>query len=267
MTMAEGLTQQPDPRVIVVQQPQPTTPPTPPQPETYTREQLLEFVENARKEEKDKLYETINSMDERVRSFEEERQRITDEAEQARIAAEEAERQKQQGDLTALERLEAKEQEWSQRFEQQQQAIDAQAAIAEQERQYQALVLYRNQRINELSDQIDPRFLDFVGGNSPDEIEASLYVAIDKTSQISQEIQEYLGQQQPQQQQPAQRVPGMPVTSGPGFTPEQFTNNPMEKTYTPEDIAALSPQDYAANREALMAAASAQIREKGLYTQ
>lgn len=61
--------------------------------------------------------------------------------------------------------------------------------------------------------------------------------------------------------------PTVPVTSGPGFTPEQFTNNPQEQTLTAEDIRNMPMSEYAnpAMREALLSAASNQVREKGLY--
>jgi hypothetical protein len=59
--------------------------------------------------------------------------------------------------------------------------------------------------------------------------------------------------------------PGMPVTSGPGFTPEQLSGGQQERTLTPEDIAAMPMSEFAANREQLLAAASRQVQERGLY--
>jgi hypothetical protein len=253
-----------DPRVIVVQQP----PPPPPQnePETFTREQLLEFVENARKEEKDKLYSTLGTLNDRVKVFEDERQALTDQAEQARIAAEEAERLKQQEELSLTERYQALESQWQTRFDEQDQRMAADKALFQKEREFQQIAGYRNQRLAELSDAIDPRFHDFVGGTTPEEIEASLYIAAEKTAQIGQEFQQWAQQQGIVQQPTAPRTPGVPVTSGPGFTPEQWTQSTgQEVTLTAEDIAAMPMSDFAANREQLLAAASRQVQERGLY--
>ena len=260
MTMTDGGQQ--DPRVIVVQQP-PAPPQPTQQPQTFTMEEVIERIEAARKEEKDKLYETQEQLNARLKVFEDERTALADQAEQARLAVEEADRLKQQTEMTALERLEAKEQEWSARFTEQQQALSAQQAIYEKEREFQALQGYRNQRLAELSESIDPRFIDFVKGNNVEEIEASLYIAAQKSDEIFQEVQEQLqGFQQPQQ---PPRTPGVPVTGGPGFTPEQLTNNPQQVTYTPEDLKAMPMSDFIAQREQLLAAASNQVKERGLY--
>lgn len=261
-----------DPRVIVVQQPPPPVQNN--EPEVFTKEQLLDFVENARKEEKDKLYETITTLDTRVKTFEEERQKVEAEAAAVQAAAEEAQRVAQQQELTVAERLEASQAEWGQRFQEQEQRIAAQDALFQKEREFAAVSSYRNTRVAELGDAIDPRFLDFVGGTTPEEIEASLYIAAAKTQEIGQEVQAALAERgivqgdPAQQQQQQQRVrPVVPVTSGPGYTPEQYMNGVQgqEKQLTAAEIAAMPMSDYGANREALLAAASRSVQERGLY--
>ena len=251
-----------DPRVVVIQQPVPTPNP---QPEVLTRDQLIEAVEAARKEEKDKLYETLDTMNKRVKVFEDERQKLADEAEQARLAAEEAERAKQQEEMTLAERYQSLESQWEQRFQEQDQRLQQQQALFEKEREFQQIAAYRNNRLAELKDQIDPRFHDFVGGTTPEEIEASLYIAAEKTAEIGQEFQSWAEQQGLVQGQQPQRRPAVPVTSGPGFTPEQMSGGPTERTLTPEDIANMPMSEFAANREQLLAAASRQVQERGLY--
>lgn len=254
-----------DPRVILVQQPAPPPPPA----ETFTREQLdqlvIERVEAARREEKEKLYGTINTLDERVKVFETERQRLADEAQAALDQAAELERQKQQEEQTLAERLAASEERWSQQFEAQQQSIAQKEALWEKEREFQQIAQYRNTRLAELKDQIDPRFNDFVGGTTPEEIEASLYIAAEKTAQIGQEFQTWAEQQGMVPGQQQVRRPTVPVTSGPGFTPEQLSGGVTERTLTPEDIANMPMSEFAANREQLLAAASRQVQERGLY--
>lgn len=276
VTLADG-TQVPasslsanDPRVIVVQQPPP--PPVQNQPEVFTMDQVLERVEAARKEEKDKLYETQEQLNNRLKVFEDERTRVESEAAAAQAAADEAERLRQQSELTAIERLEATQTEWQQRFDQQQQEIAAQAAVFQKEREFAQIAAYRNQRVAELGDAIDPRFLDFVGGNNPEEIEASLYIAAQKTAEIGQEVQAALAergilQQDPAQQQQQQVRPAVPVTSGPGYTPEQYMQGVQgqERQLTAAEIAAMPMSDYMANREQLLSAASRQVSERGLY--
>lgn len=256
-----------DPRVIVVNQP---TPPPPPanEPPTFTMEEVIARVEAARVEEKEKLYGTLNTMDERLKVFEAEKQALTDEAATAQAAADEAARVAAQQEMTVAERLTLKEQEWEQRFQQQQAAMEADRATFVKEREFQQIAGYRATRLAELSDQIDPRFHDFVGGTTPEEIEASLYIAAQKTQEIGQEFQQYLqGSQQVQQQQQVAPRAGLPVASGPGFTPEQMWSAVSEgqETLTAEQIAAMPMSEFAAKREALLGAASRQVADHGLY--
>ena len=260
-----------DPRVIVVQQP---TPPPPPanEPPTFTMEEVIARVEAARTEEKEKLYGTLNTMDERLKIFESEKQALADEAQAAMDAKAEADRLAAQQEMTITERQAQLESQWEERFVTQQRAMEAQAATYEKERQFQQIAGYRNTRLAELSDQIDPRFHDFVGGTTPEEIEASLYVAAVKTQEIGQEFQQFLAQQgnglQPGQVPPSPpRAPGVPVTSGPGYTPDQWGQQltQQETTLTADDIKNMPMGDYSQNREALLEAASRQVRDKGLY--
>lgn len=251
--------------VIVVQQPPP--PPPQAQPETVSVAEMIERVEAARKEEKDKLYGTLDTLNNRVKVFEDERQRLADEAAAAQAAADEAARLAAQEEQTISERYQQLEQTWQERFNEQDQRIQTQQQLFEKEREFQQLANYRNTRLAELKEQIDPRFHDFVAGNSPDEIEAALYVAAEKTAAIGQEFQSWAEQQglvQGGQRQPS-RLPGVPVTSGPAFTPEQMSGGVQEVTLTPEDIANMPMSEFAANREQLLAAASRQVSEGGLY--
>jgi outer membrane murein-binding lipoprotein Lpp len=236
-------------------------------PETFTREQLLEYVENARKEEKDKLYETLGTLNNRVKVFEDDRKKLEDEAQAALDAAAEAERLKQQDEQTITERYQALESQWEERFKEQDTRLANQQAVFEKEREFQALAGYRNQRLGELSDQIDPRFHDFITGTTPEEIEASLYIAAQKTSEIGQEVSAAMAAQgfNPGGQPAAPPRPGMPVTSGPGFTFEQMQGGPQEKEMSAADIAAMPMSEYAAYREQLLTAASRQVQERGLY--
>ena len=257
---------QQDPRVIVVRQDPPA--PAEPKPEYLTREQALELVEAARKEEKDKLYETQADLAKRLKVFEDERQTLVDQQEAERLAAEEAERVRLASEQTALERLEAKEAEWAARFEQQDQAIAAQQAVYERERELQGLMQYRAQRLGELQDEIDPRFHDFVRGDTVEEIEATLYDVAVRTQAIGREVQESLAAQgiMPAGGPPQRTAaPPVPVTSGPGFTPDQWMGNPQERTLTADDIRNMPMSDFVAQREQLLAAASKSVANKGLY--
>ena len=257
-----------DPRVIVVQQP---TPPPPPvnEPPTFTMDEVIARVEAARTEEKDKLYSTLNTMDERLKIFEAERQALVDQAQAEAEALAEAQRLAQQQEMTITERQQQLEAQWEERFQAQEQKMAADQALFQKEREFQQIAGYRNQRLAEMADQIDPRFADFVGGTTPEEIEASLFIAATKTAEIGGEFQKYLQEQGfvPGQALPPPRTPGLPVTSGPGYTPDQWgqqlTN--QETTLTADDIKNMNMADFAQNREALLDAASRQVREKGLY--
>lgn len=219
-------------------------------------------VEAIRKQEKDKLYKELSKQDERVRSLQdqievfnkerEEQQRIADELRQR----EEAERKaREREELTAKEllmktedefneRINTAQQEWEAKFAQLEAEKQAQAALIEQERRFQELESYRSRRIQAEQDNLMPELIEFIKGNSEEEIEAAISAVATRTSAILSNIQQAI---------PQNRVRGVPPTGYPPNGPAE--NMTEQQTYTAADIAAMSNEEYAKVRDRLLASA------------
>ena len=215
-------------------------------------------VEAIRRQEKDKLYDKISKLQEQVEVFNHEREEQKRIAEE--LAAKEAEerRLREEEEMSAKELLMKKEdefqqrintaqQEWEDKFNALQQESEAQKAVLEQERRFQELESYKSRRIAEEQDNIMPELLDFIKGNSEDEIEGAISAVVARTSAIVENIQQAMPQQQ-------QRLRGVPAT---GSTPTGPLENMTEQqTFTSADIAGMSMEQYAQVRDRLLASAS-----------
>jgi len=212
-------------------------------------------IEKARKEEKDKLYKSLEDMkselsalrkerEEREKAAKEEQKRLADEA-----------KKKAEEEMSAKELLAQKEQEWEQRFMSLQQERERDQAILERERQFSALQDYRAQRMAAEADNILPELIDLVAGNSQEEIEQSIERLRERTAKI-------VGNVQAAQQQARREMPGTKITAPP-MGP--MDNQPGYETLSPDDIRSMDMATYAKRREQLLGAAS-QNRNKGLFT-
>jgi len=228
-----------------------------PQREANTRMFSQEEVEAIRRQEKDKLYDKISKLQDQVEIFNHERE------EQKRLAEEVAAREAEERRLREEEEMSAKEllmkkedefqqrintaqQEWEQKFTALQQESEAQKAVLEQERRFQELESYKSRRIAEEQDNVMPELLDFIRGNTEDEIESAISAVKTRTSAILENIQQAMPQQQ--------RLRGVPAT---GSTPSGPLENMTEQqTYTSADIAGMSMDQYAQVRDRLLASAS-----------
>lgn len=213
-----------------------------------------EDIEKARKEEKDKLYNRLSTMEEELKAMKAEREaREKAQKEAEKQAAEEA-KKKAQEEMSAKELLAQKEQEWEQRFQSLQQDRERDRAILEQERQFTALMDYRANRMAEEAENILPELIDLVAGNSQEEIEASIARLRERTEKI-------VGNVQAAQQQARREMPGTKVTAPPTGPVE---NQPGYETLSADDIRGMDMATYAKRREQLLGAAS-QNRNKGLF--
>lgn len=225
--------------------------------EANTRMFSQDEVEAIRRQEKDKLYDKISKLQEQVEIFNHEREEQKRLAEE--IAAREAEerRLREEEEMSAKELLMKKEdefqqrintaqQEWEEKFTALQQESEAQKAVLEQERRFQELESFKSRRIAEEQDNIMPELLDFIRGNTEDEIESAISAVKTRTSAILENIQQAMPQQQ--------RLRGVPAT---GSTPSGPLENMTEQqTYTSADIAGMSMDQYAQVRDRLLASAS-----------
>lgn len=222
----------------------------------YTEEQLRERLNQARSEERDKLYGNRSQEQrelEELRAFrsEQERLRQEQEAEAQRQAAEqqrqaeEQRRQAEQEELSAKDLIARREAELRAEMDAQRAHYDAELArrdaILEKEREFQALQTYRAQVIAANQENILPEFLDYIDGDSQQAIDASVQRAIERTQSVVQNFRQVAGEQQ-------RGAPGV-STRAPAVGPESMVAG--QRTYSAEDIASWSMADYMKNRHLL----------------
>jgi hypothetical protein len=222
-------------------QPQPQQAPEIPQ-GFFTQEQL----ENARRQEKEKLYPQIDEMKTQLRTLQEEReaelaekQRLADEAESARRAKEESEM-----DLRAL--IEKRDADYRAQLEERDRRYEADRAVFEQERRLAQVTDYRRDRLEQEQEYIIPELREFVSGSSPDEIDQSIEAMKERTAAI---VANFTAAQPP------------PVPFRGGAMPSTPPVGPMEQLpsyeqLTPEVIKGMTMDQYKQNREQLLRATS-----------
>lgn len=242
--------------------------PTPPAdpgnaPQTFTAEDIekarREAIQQARQEERDKLYAQLGKGDERVKAMEEEIKRLQ-EAEAARqreiakreAEAEKARKAKEDAEKSAKELLAEKEQTWQQRLDQVKAEQDArmaeiaqqqelQKAMWEKEREMAQLALYIRDRIEAERDNIAPELLDFIDGQTQEEVDASIERVKAKTAAIVEGMR---------QAQVAARA-GMPGTApaagATGITPGLDTGQGQQ--LGADDIRKMGMKEFAELRQ------------------
>ena len=235
---------QPDGSVTVAVPP--AQPAAPAQPQGWDEEAFLKspavlaLLEQARKQEKDKLYPQLSTLKEQVESLTASKQaEIAAAAEEARNAAEEEARKRfEESDAKTL--IAQKDQEWSQRFEQIQQERAAERATFEKEKQFLELSQYTQSAVQKAIEagEIAPELAPMVTGNNVDEVNASLETVRATSAAIVANMQAAMQQ--------AQQVPAPRGVAPTGHAPV----GPMEtvggtRTLSPADIAAMPMHEYA----------------------
>jgi hypothetical protein len=237
-----------------------TTPFAPPAPTgpTFTAED----IENARKQEKDKVYGKLEETKTELAGLREQIGSLTaaEQRRQAELLAdqerlqEEARRQEEEG-LDAATLIQRKTQEWEQqvntlnsqweeRFNQSEQERQAAEAIAAREREFNDLKDYTQNQVAANQEKIAPELLPWIQGNTQAEVDAAIARAIETTDQIAAQFQQAFEQNPGAQQQmfapQPPTVPGTRPTGGPAnydpagqqsqqLTPEQIKNMPMDQ--------------------------------------
>jgi hypothetical protein len=211
-------------------------------------------IAKARQQEKDKLYPQIEALKERVAQIDAiEQQRAA--ADAARVAAEEqAARTAAEADLSAKDLLEQRTSEIMARLDEESNARKNAEALLQREREYQQLEAYKTAQVAANAEHIIPDLIDLVGGNTPEEIDASIAGLAARSAAI-------LGAVQAAQQSARQDLPGTRTTlpaAGPMDT------NLGTNQFSPEQIAAMSANEYAQHRSRLLGSA-ASGGGKGLF--
>lgn len=220
----------------------------------FTAEEVAAAQARARQEEKDKLYPTIDELKGKVGELTAAQQALREREEQERQEAEAAAEAARQEQLSEVERLREEQQRQSEQFASLQQELAARDAMLEQERALAALNDYRQRRMAEEGGNIMPHLIDMVGGNSPEEIEASIASLRQRTEAIMADVQASTA-----------GAPPSPY-GGYGASVTAPPVGPMEagqatRQLSAAEIKAMSPAEYGQYREQLLAAA----RNRGPY--
>src|SRR5690606_1139090 len=206
-----------------------------------------EDIERVRQEEKSKLYNRLAQAEERLSAMskqleevlaerERERQEKERQIREAQEAAEKAKKQAEEEQMSLRQLLERRTAEWQEQCERIQREREEERALLEKEKQLAELERYKQQRINEERDNIAPELLDFITGNTAEEIEESIARLKEKTQAITNSLLSA-------QAAMAQNMRGVSPT---GYGVDPTLNNPTgTKTYTAEDIKAMSLKEYA----------------------
>jgi hypothetical protein len=222
-----------------------------------------EDIQRARSEEKDKLYKRLQTVEDQNKKF-------LDEIEAQRKAREEAQAQeernrqeaqaeakrKAEDDLSVKDLLSVKEQEWNTRFEQIEREREQERTLFAKEQEFNNLQTYIQRRVGEETNEIAPELLDFVGGNSPEEVEASIATVKAKTQAILESVQQAAIQQRA----------SMRGVSPTGYsTTGPMDTDPGTKSYSLSDLRDMPMSEYAKIRGQLGVGQAAQ-NQRGLYS-
>lgn len=231
-------------------------------PRTFTAED----IERARQQEKEKLYGRLTKADERVASVEGELQRISrerDERKAAKDAAKVAKAQEKEGrkkakgeaEMSARKLLQAKTQEFEQRFQGLEEQRQIREAALAKEAEYAQLRAYIQESVNRERDAIAPELVDLISGETREEVDASIEMLKAKTDAIFQGVVN--GQAQARSQ--------MRGTAPTGFTAAgPLDNEGNSMTLTPEQIKAMPMKQFMALRPQLLGK-GANSTNRGLF--
>lgn len=240
-------------------------------------------LERVRSEEKDKLYPQITELKETIGELNNKVGTLS-QAEEQRLASATAEKDRLEAEARAVEEKELsahdlllrKDQEWNekisglektwqQRFEESEERTKIAEAAALKEREFADLRDYVQAKIAENQNDIAPQLLAYIGGNSTEEVDASIARAKATTEEIIADLQAQSGVQQqtfiPGTNVPVpQPGPGTRITGGPGnVDPAAFSQQ-----LTAEQIANMPMAEYAKLRPQLIKTNSS-TSGRGLY--
>lgn len=212
----------------------------------YTEEDLAKV----RSQEKDKLYPEIERLKDEVLAL-----KKKDEDNAARKAAKEAEelaaaealaKQKQFEDLEAKDLIQLTAEELREQLARERQERETAFALLERERQFADLQGFKQQIIEQERDNIIPQLVDFIQGNSREEIAESVERLKERSASILESAQSAM-------QNARKEMAGTRATlpaSGP------LDTNSDSRQFTAQDIASMSVNDYAKVRDRLMGEAA-----------
>jgi predicted lactoylglutathione lyase len=218
-------------------------------------------IAKAREQEKAKLYPQMEKMKEELSSLKKAREeQAAKEAEREQRIAEELVRkeaqkkEEEESELSFKDLLKKKEQEFQSQLEAERLERERAFALLEQERKFQEVMNYRQQRVEQERDNIVPELIDLIDGNSADEVEQSISMLKEKSARILSSAQQAM-------QSARQQMAGTRITN-PAAGP--LDNDSEQKSYSPDSIREMSLADYAKQRAKLLGTAASN-RGQGLF--
>jgi hypothetical protein len=260
-TQQQGDPEPPDPNSITV----PVTPPEATPPTSGNRNQRSggeppqvfsqEDIERIRAEERARYAREVERGDQldaeltRYRQAEDERVKAEQKAQRD---AERAAKKKEEEDMELRALMERRDQEFEQRLAEERAEREKAFAMLEQERRHASLQTYMSQRMATEAENIMPELRDLVSGNTTEEIDQSIALLVQKTNDIKSGVVN--GLRQVNAARPTVGVTAPPV--GPMETSQ------TTRTYSADDLRAMTPEEYAAERDNLLRAASQSRRQQ-----
>jgi hypothetical protein len=166
--------------------------------------------------------------------------------EKAQRDAARAAKKKEEDEMELRDLVQRKDQEWEQRLAEERAEREKAFAMLEQERRHAQLQTYLAQRMAEIGDEIMPELRDLVAGNSEQEIDASIGLLVQKSELMKNNA--VTAMRNINAGRPMVGVTAPPV--GPMET------SGTTRTYTADELKAMTPEEYAAERDNLLRAAS-----------
>jgi len=225
-----------------------------PQLEPVVKNYTEEDLRKVREQEKSKLYPQIESLKEELNSLKQDRESRLEEEARLRAEAEAEAKRRAEEEMDVRELLTKKEEEWQEQLRVEKEEREKAFALLDAERHYSELQTYRNARLEEERDNIIPELIDLISGNSPEEIEQSIAGLKERSSRILESAQQAMSSARREMAGSRVTVPA----SGP------LDTNSEQKSFTAEQIAAMSVSEYAKYRGKLLGQAASE-RGKGLF--
>jgi hypothetical protein len=187
------------------------------------------LVENARTEEKDKLYKTVESKDAKIRKLEEDL-----------VVATNLLKDKENNNLSEQEVLQRHVAALETQIKTLTDSIEAERSAAAEEKRKATFEAYKQTRLRELAEAGTEYLPDLLSGNTEEEFDASITKATARYAEIKAQLLKDTKPNTP------------PKPSTPSVTNPSASNT---KSLTMEDIKRMSPAEYAKHREKVLAEA------------
>jgi hypothetical protein len=212
-------------------------------------------IQQAREQEKSKLYRRLETMQETVTRLEAERQERVDAEAARQKEIDDQARIRREEEMSAKDLIAQKEAEWRAEQADLRAQIEQERALRERESQFAELMEARQQVLAQYQDKVAPELIDLIGGDTVEEMVQSAEDMATRTQRILEQTQQAM--QQTRQQIPTARVT-VPVSSGPD-------DEGAVRQYTPDDIRNMSMSDYAKHRQRLLGRGAGGPKNRGLF--